>query len=818
MEEKVNLSPKNTKKKVLIVISVLVVLFLGVNVFASTQGYNNIFFMIRNLFTNDEVIEKDEILSDRDITISYEYISIAEGLKIQINNLKIKNGEAELTTILKQNRMSAYDPSNFVVYDITGDKNIEVGSKHREKPESEKLPEGTVWIDSHEEYEDDEIIKLSGIGNETNKLKLEIKEANEEIIAVIEINLLERTIDVISSKATSLQQLSETELKSVLAQFAVLNVYKDTLTEDAEVAKEIQNYWKVYVAHELINEYVGKTTGNYDTFSDGFAVELTNFVIKEYLGENNTNALKIPENSFCYYNAENDGYKYRDGDGFVKALCIEIEDLTFKNGVYTATFIYCYQSDAKTIDIYDNIKNLAMYRTTMKFKLNEEYVYSKYCLVDADEIESEMIRQAINEVDNIPTVDTENENNEENSDNTIEEEKENTNTNTNTNSNNNTVLPTGRTDITNEDLINAAEKYILLNFYKDRDVHTEYYTDEQYRNEMKILAAFRLDFGHPSSPTQYRSIDKTIIYDIIKGFTGENFNDNTVFSQIIFKRNGNFFEYIGGSIHPLNANLLTVENIEEGNGKYKITFKYSYSMYPEDVYRGVMTLEDAKATGVASAYVKLKVDVNSIQSEKISGGASNNTGNNTAPTPTPTPTPSPNPESDTSKVDSAKIEELKKIVADYALMNYHYENINVPAGFPESMFRNEAKIMIALQLLTDGSESWNMVSFDKSLVHELIKAFSGEEIVGSHYSTVISAKEDKYGYASQFGPTYRVNIDNIESVEIVDGNYQVKYTYSYFGRVANYRGSMTLKPISVPGAAGEYVKYQIIGKVISEEI
>ena len=42
------------------------------------------------------------VLSDRDITISYEYISIAEGIKIQINNLRIKEGNAELAVTFKE--------------------------------------------------------------------------------------------------------------------------------------------------------------------------------------------------------------------------------------------------------------------------------------------------------------------------------------------------------------------------------------------------------------------------------------------------------------------------------------------------------------------------------------------------------------------------------------------------------------------------------------------------------------------------------------------------------------------------------------------
>ena len=83
-DKKVKVTSK--KKKVMIIVAVCLILFLSANVFAATQGYNNIFFIIKSLVSNDtEVTDRNVILSDRDITISYQPIEVAEGLEIQIN-------------------------------------------------------------------------------------------------------------------------------------------------------------------------------------------------------------------------------------------------------------------------------------------------------------------------------------------------------------------------------------------------------------------------------------------------------------------------------------------------------------------------------------------------------------------------------------------------------------------------------------------------------------------------------------------------------------------------------------------------------------
>ena len=93
---------KEKKAKVAVItLSTIVVLFLGLQVYASTNGYGNVFFMIKNLITTGNPAGEQEIFSDKDITLSYKSIEVAEGLKIQANRLEIKDGKTKIYLSIK---------------------------------------------------------------------------------------------------------------------------------------------------------------------------------------------------------------------------------------------------------------------------------------------------------------------------------------------------------------------------------------------------------------------------------------------------------------------------------------------------------------------------------------------------------------------------------------------------------------------------------------------------------------------------------------------------------------------------------------------
>ena len=93
-----NKNKKSSKWKKILATAASLVIVIGVaNVYATTQGYDNVFFMIKYLITGEKNTEgKDNVLSDRDITISYEPINITKGLTITIKKLQIKDNQAKL--------------------------------------------------------------------------------------------------------------------------------------------------------------------------------------------------------------------------------------------------------------------------------------------------------------------------------------------------------------------------------------------------------------------------------------------------------------------------------------------------------------------------------------------------------------------------------------------------------------------------------------------------------------------------------------------------------------------------------------------------
>ena len=81
-----------------------VIVLGGGNIYATTQGYENIFFMIKHLVTKDETVhnDKSDILSDRDITISYETINLTENIVMQVQKIQINGKEAKLILAIKE--------------------------------------------------------------------------------------------------------------------------------------------------------------------------------------------------------------------------------------------------------------------------------------------------------------------------------------------------------------------------------------------------------------------------------------------------------------------------------------------------------------------------------------------------------------------------------------------------------------------------------------------------------------------------------------------------------------------------------------------
>ena len=393
-------------KKALATAACLVVLLGGANVYASTNGYGNIFFLEKYLITgNNEAKENDEVLSDRDITISYENLKITDKITMKIEKLQIKDGKAKLITRVEESEKDTQNVTPFIykVYD------------QDEKELTNVTSSKSVGNDIL--YEDD--ILIENYNENVKILKLKIYTPNQELLKEIKIDIENKTVEV-SENTDELKKISEIELKKYLGKYASLNNYGVILGRTSHATKEEwQNAIKVGIATNLIYE---KETSNGVNSEIVYGVDKVNKVIKEFTGENISGKIKLPADGTLYYNEKNKAYEYMpgDGDGYGDALCINIENIKYNNGIYEAKFTYCYPTDSD----YDSgeIDKLELYETTMKFKLNKDYTYTKYCLVDIDKIEYKKIKESEFDYEDSTTGTIENTGNLENTKNNMTEQ------------------------------------------------------------------------------------------------------------------------------------------------------------------------------------------------------------------------------------------------------------------------------------------------------------------------------------------------------------------------------------------------------------
>ncbi len=363
-------------KRILAVAASLMLVFVSANVYAISQGYDNIFFMIKNTIQrSEEVTDRKEILSDTDLTISYHYISIADGLKIRISELIIQDNNAELFVDFKSNNNLTSNPKTCIVYDMTNGK-IEVGKQEIDVDEY-----GNIVIDS---------IKLEGITDNTQKLRLEVIDDKNENITSLEIDLVNKEIKVVEGEIIELEKISEVELKKVLNMYAIFNSYRDEeVSPLIEGSKEdIINAIKVTVAGNFIDKqnYGENDSSNLEDWSlPSYDANEVHKVIKEMLGEDIKEPITGFADNLFYYNPENNRYESLGENPFYGDLtCIEISDIKYLDGIYTVTYVYSYVDLEWTQSGLEDISDFPLYRTTVKLKLNEDYEYTKYCIIDMD--------------------------------------------------------------------------------------------------------------------------------------------------------------------------------------------------------------------------------------------------------------------------------------------------------------------------------------------------------------------------------------------------------------------------------------------------
>ena len=199
-------------KKFLAVAASFAVVTVGSNAYARTQGYDNIFFLLKDLVTKEERGGED-IFSDRDIIISYKSIQITDEIELQINELQAKDNKAKLYLLVKELKENDDSPLNYKVYN---DENQEMYNSVSTKKENEKI------------YT--EVLNLKNYKDTTNNIKMEIYNKNKTLLKTISIDLTKKTIEARTENQV-IKKISQIELNKFLKQE----------TEKLYTSKELKN-------------------------------------------------------------------------------------------------------------------------------------------------------------------------------------------------------------------------------------------------------------------------------------------------------------------------------------------------------------------------------------------------------------------------------------------------------------------------------------------------------------------------------------------------------------------------------------------------
>ena len=362
IKDKKVLFPKKWKK-ILATVASVVVIFGAANVYASTKGYGNIFFLIKYLITGENSYEdkKENILSDRDITISYEPIAITENMSIIIKKLQIINNEARLFVFVNEKgKVNSEDVP--LKYIVMNDKNETLCDQKSSR------------IYDSISYTDELIIKNFKESDE--KLKLEIYKANSDLITTINIDLKNQTIEV-AGEEEALSKISEIKLKEFLNYVSGLSKSSNNLKKDEVLIDLAINM----LSNKELDSGILITRDGGQTMA--FPADKVKQMIKNSFGDYNIDDFQSGNYITKIKNNGNDFYIYvAAGDFTFVGECININDISWNNGIYTVNYTF-YHPGIEPMDEV-NMDNYDIYGQTVYIKLNENNHYSDFKLLSME--------------------------------------------------------------------------------------------------------------------------------------------------------------------------------------------------------------------------------------------------------------------------------------------------------------------------------------------------------------------------------------------------------------------------------------------------
>ena len=364
MEEKKPLKIKFKTAVVLIIMGAIILTIFGANVYASANGYGNVFFFIKYLITGEkpEISGKDELLSDRDITISYEPIVLTEKIKIQIRNLQIKDNKAKLFVAVNDNQSTEDTPLMYKVYNNENKLICEQKSSKEDNNTTEYIEELLLI-----EFKNDEKI-----------IHLEIFNSKNQKLTRITINLETREV-IVDGEKEAIEKISEIELKQFLGYVTSLEPNKDSEDE------------RILFANSMLAKKEGLEVNKLDEVNK--MLDVTGY-------QRLSNPLKNAE----YFKIVNKGgtnyIEVTAGrGGFEPNTVIEIKEISYCGGLYTAKFNYTFIHEPDTFNP-NHLDELEIKETTVYFRKNEDTTYSTFKVVKFED-NNEMTKNVLIENDEL---------------------------------------------------------------------------------------------------------------------------------------------------------------------------------------------------------------------------------------------------------------------------------------------------------------------------------------------------------------------------------------------------------------------------------
>ena len=364
-ESKSNVKKMSIWKRAIATAACLVIIFGGANIYASTQGYGNVFFLIKYLVTGEkvEIVDKNALLSDRDMVISYEPIQLTENIRIQVRRLQIKDNKAVLSVVVKEDgEANDVVPLKYVVNNSKGDIICEQTSKREIN--------GSEYCDE---------LQLSSLYESDTKISLSIyNNASQQLVKLI-IDLNSKTISVEGAEE-AISKISEVELKRFLD---IVSTYQHITKENDNLdakTKKIDMDNRINLAITFLKKYnTAISSDSYsakvDSNTEGYKVEAINKVLRElgYRPVDNYDGNKFKKVSY-----QGNEYFTSNQINLDTNTCLEIVNLSYAAGIYKVEYTYTNISGVDTFETKIDESNIN--KAALFFKTNDNNEYSRYTI------------------------------------------------------------------------------------------------------------------------------------------------------------------------------------------------------------------------------------------------------------------------------------------------------------------------------------------------------------------------------------------------------------------------------------------------------